>query len=234
MSAIGKQVQRGREGNRVIGTVVAELDREVPLEYLPKFVVASAGRSGSGTVARALTAAELPCGHEEVFNPYGVVDGLGFLGESSWLGVPALAAMAAAGRPVVHLVRHPLAVISSLVAMRFFTDTDHEPYAGFARKWATDVLPADDLTAACRFWVNWNAQIRTYATFQFKIEDVDLAWGALLSHLEGYGLVGSILKPHIDADYNRSDHGPRLSWDDLPSGEVHNVRLSAKRYGYAE
>lgn len=85
------------------------------------FVVTGCARSGTGYTAALLTRLGLPCTHEAVFNPYTVTppEIPDNQGEASWLAVPFLRELPE-GTTVLHQVREPIAVISSLVSIHFF------------------------------------------------------------------------------------------------------------------
>ena len=93
------------------------------------FVVTGCARSGTGYTARLLTDLGVPCDHEALFTPYTErFDGFsGTRGDSSWLAVPFIDQLPA-GTVVLHQVRHPKAVVSSLLGIRFFAD-DRTPVA---------------------------------------------------------------------------------------------------------
>lgn len=86
-----------------------------------RFLVTGTGHSGTGWAARLFTALGHACGHEEQYRP-------GRLGplcapDSSWLAVPHLGGLPE-GTPVVHLVRHPLAVIASFLRSGTYRHAD--------------------------------------------------------------------------------------------------------------
>ena len=78
-----------------------------------RVLITGTGRCGTGWMARALTAAGAPCGHEAAFTArrHGDCD---WVAESSWLAAPYLDRLD--GVYVVHLVRDPLKTIASRAA----------------------------------------------------------------------------------------------------------------------
>jgi hypothetical protein len=89
---------------------------------LRPLVVTGCARSGTMYIAAVLGGLGLRVGHEVVFGPRTRrFDGWhGQHGDCSWLAAPFLGQI---GDAVVrHQVRHPLAVVRSLVGMRFFAD----------------------------------------------------------------------------------------------------------------
>lgn len=146
------------------------------------FVITGCGRSGTMWVAEALTAAELPCAHEHFCSSwtddYGDDqiwrDAPSGVGESSWQAAPFVGEMQAAGVPVVHLVRHPIEVASSLIANRMLLPVQvseerwelkpwHQFLTTHIGDWVWRLHPHD---RALQFWTDWNK----------LIEKPDLRW----------------------------------------------------------
>lgn len=165
-----------------------------------KFVVAGTGRSGTAYIARLLTAAGVPTGHERWFT---WVPGIGdrqtidrtgcgrgkawpsrlkeeirrrrqpIMGDASWLAVPRLDRFD--GRVFLQ-VRDPLAVIASYVAMRFFD------FSAVQKKsvWQVFALQhfdptGDSVVDAARWWVTWNQRALRFADRWWRLEDLDEA-----------------------------------------------------------
>ncbi len=119
------------------------------------FIITGCARSGTAYTAKLLTAAGVPCTHEEVFSLHAaerltaghaggvhsatfknVGEELGRKGESSWLAAPLLDKLPK-DIIIFHQLRNPLHVIRSLMRRRFFhqdrgTGSD---YAKYARRW---------------------------------------------------------------------------------------------------
>ena len=55
-----------------------------------KYLIVGTGRSGTGYVSQLLTLNGVPCGHEDIFNPWSntVPSNNEFLADASWLGAP--------------------------------------------------------------------------------------------------------------------------------------------------
>lgn len=178
---------------------------------MPLFVVTGCARSGTLFTARALSALGHACGHEALFTPEsdGVPDFGPARGDVSWLAVPFLADLPA-GTVVVHQVRHPLRVVRSLVAQRFFQTRPHPfmwaryrlqyrhvrfgrpitnpRFIRFAARHCPGIfdLPGEPARAA-RYWVDWNRRAEEAASFghvrylRVRVEDLDAAGLAALS-----------------------------------------------------
>jgi hypothetical protein len=142
--------------------------RDTPVVMRDRFVVTGSGRCGTTWLSRALTRVGVPTGHEEVFNPWdsGWPDHL--RGEVSWVAACKLERVT---EPVALLVRHPLAVVKSLVEIGFFTwdltNLYHEPLAEAFPEvydWRT---PQD---RALEAWVQLNSAALTRAEMVLRLE----------------------------------------------------------------
>jgi hypothetical protein len=85
------------------------------------FVITGCARSGTGYTAELLTRLGLTTEHETVFSPYTeAFPGWGAApGESSWLAAPFIHQLPP-GTVVLHQLRHPDAVVRSLLGIHFF------------------------------------------------------------------------------------------------------------------
>lgn len=139
-----------------------------------EFIVTGTGRSTTKYTAEVLTAAELPCGHEHACSSWMDDysddqvwrDAPSGVGESSWQAAPFTDAMQAEGVKVIHLVRHPAEVASSLIGNRMLLP---EPEGGALLPWHEFIKAhlGDRLwrlhphDRALQFWVDWNLLIKT-------------------------------------------------------------------------
>lgn len=106
------------------------------------FVITGAARSGTGYIARVLSGAGVPCGHEYLFNystdvvpqdgnmvlvssdvptrqPEGLLEGPTPIADASWAALPWVNMLKLLS---FHQVRDPLDCVSSLMGIRFFMD----------------------------------------------------------------------------------------------------------------
>ena len=148
------------------------------------FIITGCARSGMAYTAKLLTAAGVPCTHEEEFslgaltiNPVIGQGGITWLGkqqwpdhprgESSWLAAPLLDKLPE-DVIIFHQLRNPLHVIRSLMRTRFFhpdrgAGSNHTKYA---RRWMDQRLFQSDhfgiedsdppLTQCMKYWIMWN------------------------------------------------------------------------------
>lgn len=142
----------------------------------PRAVIIGTGRSGTGYMSRLITEAtgHTTCGHEAWFRELGEREP-GFDVDSSWLALPAIEGGTWAG-PVVHVVRHPVACVASLLRTEFFGAHVMTPYPAFALAHcpaAAEALTAGGpVAAAVEFWANWNARCAAVAGLTVRLEDV--------------------------------------------------------------
>lgn len=195
----------------------------------PRAVIVGTGRHGSGYVARLLCAAGVPCGHEQWWNPHHArVPGL--VADSSWCAVPFLPWYRGT---VWHQVRHPLAVVSSLVKLPTWGQ-----YLTLAET-VTGPLPAEPVAAAVRAYVALNAECEKWADRRWQVEQVD---GELVQSLAAYMQhdvsddAADQAVAAVPTDTNYHGHGVRLTWGDVADAvgrDEHEALLAmALRYGY--
>lgn len=179
-----------------------------------RLIVTGTGRSGTGYLAKMLTNAGLVCGHEQVFGPDGEgPNALGFPADSSWMAVPYLSHWPLC--PVVLVHRHPLAVISSFVGIKFFeVDT---PYRRFLYAKNPTLRNLSPFEATCQHYIDWNRRALEYASVVTDLDDI--AWGRiarLAPPLTVTDLAGAL--PTVSQTYN---HRERANVD--PDAVPHEV-----------
>lgn len=146
------------------------------VEGAPRAVIIGTGRSGTGYMSRVVTEAtgHATCGHEAWFRAIGDPEP-GFDVDSSWLALPAMEVGIWFG-PAVHVVRHPVATVASLLRTELFGALVGTPYSAFAIekcKAAADALAVDGpVAAAVEFWANWNARCAAVSQLTVRLEDV--------------------------------------------------------------
>lgn len=134
-----------------------------------RFVITGAPCSATGYAAQVLTAAGVPCGHEEIVGQHRTPSRwlpppAGPRGESSWLAAPLLWALPVA--TVVHLVRHPLNWVVSLEgALHGRRRGFHEQYLAahgcILSSADSETLPW--VHSALHLWLRWNRLIEHQA-----------------------------------------------------------------------
>lgn len=187
-----------------------------------RLLVTGCGRSGTVWLARALCLAGVDCGHERTYSLTRCGEG-GWSAEVSWLAAPH-------PRPadvhVVHLVRHPLAVIRSQVArggLARRAGDRREAYDRYIYRHLPGLrdLPTQ-LERCAAFWVRWNRLVD--ADERMRVEDVTAETVTRLARVvdPSAGLTGLPPRAH------RGRAAPLLRWRDVGD----QVAELALRYGY--
>lgn len=140
-------------------------------------IVTGCQRSGTKTLA-----AIFGIYHEHQFTPFTRAIPARVASEVSWLAVPWLSHLAEQGpsakqgptTSVLHLVRDPVAVINSLVGMKFWKDQEHEHYREFIYKHLKSVNPSDSpILQSVQYWVGWNHRVsEAHPVARLRIEDI--------------------------------------------------------------
>lgn len=159
---------------------------EVPARQL-KYIVVGTGRCGTVYMARLLTSLGIMCGHEAIFTPDGVQPAAAMTSfasthdllhqgqptqpwfdpgcvqaEASWLAAPFLQEDIALPSQILHVVRHPLKVISSLHDFHFFNFAlpTHAQYKAFVLRHLPPIrFVAGEINRAAYFYIHWNRRI---------------------------------------------------------------------------
>ncbi len=187
----------------------AELARSIKLRYL----VTGTGRSGTVSLACALTRAGISCSHERFFRGGSAEEAAGLLAEggggnsycsshcglpeagetvlaeSSYMAAPYLAAPMLADTTIIHAVRSPWRVIPSFLnGIQFFRDEpihDHE-------RFIYGVLPElrhidSPMDRAAYYYIHWNLMIEWLCArrppAQYFLHRVEDGPDGLLRHL---------------------------------------------------
>lgn len=147
-----------------------------------RFVITGSGRCGTSWISHALSACDVPCGHERVFNATGISEWEdGIQGESSWMAATMLGQIR---EPIALLVRHPLAVVKSWVEIGFFTWDSNNPTHGplhAAMPWIYDRPSPQD--RALDMWLSLTEAALTRAELVLRLER--LSMGRLLAWCGG-------------------------------------------------
>lgn len=133
------------------------------------FLITGTGHSGTMWAARLFTRLGHDCGHERWHTPepYAGMP----TPDSSWLAVPRLDRLPE-GTRVLHLVRDPLAVLQSMLAIRFLTDGKAaNPYTGFVRWARPDIWSAGGQLDRCVAYVaRWDTPAEAVGSWLLPIE----------------------------------------------------------------
>ena len=194
----------------------------------PKVAVVGTGRHGSGFVAAVLCAADVACGHEAWWNPIDT-HAVDLDADSSFCAVPDLLGRRY-GPQVIHVHRHPLHTIASLVAV-----PDWGPYLTVRDRLVTrPTQSVPSVAYAAETWVRW-----TSATMRL---DVDATW-ALDEIIGDPATFAKVVAGLADTDVDLPDVWPgrtnahtvaglEVGLDDLPVRLRDDVAELALDWGY--
>lgn len=168
---------------------------------MTKIVVTGSGRCGTGYVAQVLTGAGIPCGHEVVYHPAVVLDGHpvewgAWHADSSWI---AAATPPEPGTVTVAVVRHPLEVVQSQLAIDSFGATAPRNVWEAVTAKATPAAwehPAQH-DRALAHWTAWNEMALARADLFVLLDDLNGSVVAAVAALAGVTLAPS--RQPIDA-----------------------------------
>jgi hypothetical protein len=188
-----------------------------------KYVITGMGHSGTGYAALLLRSAGVECGHEGVFTADGINRAARLEADSSWAAAAFLHDPICDDAVVVHIVRHPVAVIRSYLRggwwqknEEFIRSQVEAPMARSKMIWPIDC-----------YW-HWNNLIEETGrvTHRFRAED-RLQLLTLLG-LEQQRRWDNPSYNHHPAKHNAPGNDREISWASLPDRVVE----MAERYGY--
>lgn len=196
----------------------------------PRAVVVGVGRSGTGYSAALLNHIGLRCGHESWWNPLGEREA-GLDADSSWCAVGHLDEFEGA---IFHVVRHPLAIVTSL-----YLTPDWGPFVaargapeGLSRlgvaMWTTLTWGGrcDDLLTWGPYRVEWDDEMVSFAWTAAKI------LGEPVSPERAIEAVAALRSQRLN---NHNPSGVTLGWDILDAEDPElagSLRDLAARWGY--
>lgn len=203
------------------------------------FLITGTGRCGTGFMAKSFCSAGLRCGHERIFEFQRVrtelVEQAGFVADSSWPAAPNVNHPVAQRALIIHLVRHPISVIRSLLAANYYGKRVR-PWDRVLMKHLPELASKPTrLAKALHHYVHWN----------LLIEDTVVGRDSLRHRVEDdvndlLRTLGTPFPSTFDIHNYNSRRDPRpqcycddLKFADLPSGsDKERLIEMAERYGY--
>lgn len=192
----------------------------------PGFAIVGTGRSGTGYVSAILRESSVDCGHERWWTPIHRRRRSGLDGDSSWLALPGIEAGTWSG-PVVHVTRHPVDVVSSLVGIGFFTGQVCRDFADYAVAHEPYMADLPPLEASVEWWARWNARCVAVADITIRVEDLPGRLGDLAA------VIGFRLDQHRVGRVSRTvNQRHRADVDAVEVWRLLNGR--GRRFGYGD
>jgi len=193
----------------------------------PGFAIIGTGRCGTKYVSELLKASSINCGHEDWWG-FKRRKLPGLAGDSSWVALPDIERKKWSG-PVIHIIRHPLLVVRSMVAVDMFNPERKGKAAyNFIAKHQPDVVGLDVIDAAVEFWVKWNERCAVVADLTLPINHVDTSLSKI-SEIIGRKIDKKAVKK-IAKDVNSKQH---LQSNKIPSSIIlEKLGDRGQQFGY--
>lgn len=207
-------------------------------------MVTGTGRCGTRYASHVLRAAGVECGHEDVFTfptvnkgrapEWGALDA-----DVSWLAVPHLPRLDAR---TVLLVRHPLDVVHSMLALGWFADGQRLLVSRAVERHRPEVLAETTRADRClALWLHWNLAALPYAYDVVRFEDmVDdpralLAPACVTGRPTAAALAEILADPErVNSKDDKKTPTARPTWDDFRGPLALAAIRVAGMFGYRE
>lgn len=195
-----------------------------------RLLVVGAAGSGTGYAAKLLAEAGLPCGHEKSFGLFRSSWLEGAVADSSWLALPAVECHLAGGTLVVHLTRHPLGAIRSILGKGFMSPDRRTPlYDSWLCGAAPRIMAKNThLKRAVWYWIEWNQRIENQTGFRVRVEDFTKNIFSQISKVLGRPL-DALALDRVPRNVNAGTPDSSISWQDISDPRL--LKMAA-RYGY--
>lgn len=229
-----------------------------------QLIVSGTGRCGTVYLARLLTSLGIPCGHESIFTPHDLIVALNkiknrsfnlsncsmydaltkkklktkwvdpktIVADSSFMSAPFLEHFSEV--PLIHLVRNPLAVITSYMKdLRFFTtEKSGSIWLQFMYEHLPELTKIDNqIERACYFYVHWNNMIEnsTNKKLFWRLEDT---LNDNFFNFIGVPTTDNYFKEKVNSKILRKRS--EITLNEIPAGNIKNEFIKkAIQYGYA-
>lgn len=214
--------------------------RDLTVKLRLKYVVVGCPRSGTGYLSRLLEEAGVKCGHEDVFSIFSfdcLFYGLAkpaYEADSSFLAAPYLGIYKNTNTKIIHITRHPLKVISSLMNLDFFSqerDATYKHHQLFVMHIYTN-LPnlqsyKHQIDKCAYFYLEWNNLIEQNKTSlditRFKLEDIAESPNNFLGQIDDELVItkSTDLKEAFNTKSHEKKHNKQYSLNDIKDPKLH-------------
>lgn len=186
-------------------------------------IITGCPRSGTGYIAKLFTHAGIPCGHEQKYYNYQSVNLTSHVknpqAESSWLAIPHLHKY----KNILHIVREPMKVISSMMNVDFLQEGEME----FVAEALPDILKLEGIERYVYFWTQWNMLIEKHTDKRYRIEDINK---------DPRKFITQFIEPkviYINNHYNTWGKYIVKTIDEIPNGSIKRDFIKRMlKYGY--
>lgn len=217
---------RGRMSyyKRKIDLYVAILSRKYFFKSLPGIVIVGCGRSGTTYTSKLFLSYGYKIGHERLLI-HGISSWLLLAKSKQVIWGPSMEEIKVLNLPIVHQIRHPLQVVSSLqssssISMRFI-------------QIELDLIDTSShLFIAMNYWYYWNIRAEGVAQYTYRVEDLDDAIAELFK-IGGF-TIKSRQWNEPKKNTNTRKHTD-LTWEDLEREDkelTKKIKELATKYGY--
>ena len=154
-----------------------------------KYLIVGTPRSGTTFMSKLFTSAGWPTNHEAWFGNPGYGTWLrDATGEASWMALPFTEEVKRRNKDarIVHIIRNPLKVISSLMHSNFLTYKafQRNAYTMYLKSQLPEIVAYEDLDRYIFFWMRWNQECRKRADLTYRIEDINKDLGKIFKDLK--------------------------------------------------
>lgn len=225
------------------GPAAALFDEVLEASVRPFWLLATGtGRCGTGYFAQVVSSVGVKCSHEGVFQPdplEGTMEKLavrldpqntwwGWEAESSWMAAPFLNLPVLRDIKVVHLIRHPKAVIDSQMRIKAF-DGGHPKYRDFQVRYLPELDDLPPFHQAAHYYVKWNEMIEPWAEFRHRVDR-----DSILSLLDKLGIDWREKDVYSNTRYNsrRGWGNSDVDLESLPEPLRTELQRMTEGYGY--
>lgn len=157
-----------------------------------KYLIVGAPRSGTKFMSQAFNSIGISCGHERIFGPSKIAKQTQLTlklveerllrfsnleAEASWYAVPFLSCrfnLINQKNIIIHVVRHPIDVIESLLAIKLFSRSSDDFSMNYALKRTPSIHKNDsEIVKCCKFYLHWNNKIHesNLVNYRHRVED---------------------------------------------------------------
>lgn len=196
--------------------------------FEPEFVIVGTGRSGTGYIARVLTASGVRCGHEGWWN-LGHPSVRFLKGDASWMATFRLDGYMG---QIFHQIRNPLLAMRSIAAVEVAPHRD-TPWYHYRSQFVE--FTGDPITDAVLVADRWLSKAEQLSEWTWRLEDVS---ADLIREIGRRVRRPVTIDPEVFEVERNEKHDLKIQtfdfdWGDLPARpETARVMKVAEQYGY--